>query len=129
MVREPFADVPAAVIDPFDLGAVAAAALTTAEHEGQKYVLSGPESLLPPDRLRILGEVLGRDLRLEPLSNDEARSTMTAQMPVAYVDAFFNFYVGGALDESQPQPTVTKVLGREPRTFRDWALGHADAFR
>jgi uncharacterized protein YbjT (DUF2867 family) len=129
VVREPFAEVPVAVIDPFDIGAVAAAALTSADHEGQTYVLSGLQSSLPADRLRVLGEVLGRDLRLEPLSNEEARTTMTAQMPVAYVDAFFSFYVDGTLDESQPQPTVARVLGREPRTFPDWARAHADAFR
>jgi uncharacterized protein YbjT (DUF2867 family) len=60
VVREPFATVPVAMIDPFDIAAVAAAALTSAEHEGQTYVLTGPEPLLPADRLRILGEILGR---------------------------------------------------------------------
>ena len=129
VVREPFATVPIAVIDPSDIAAVAAVALTTTDHHGQTYALSGPESLLPADRLRILAEVLGRNLRLEPLSNEEARTTMSAQMPVEYVDAFFSFYVDGTLDESQPQPTVTQVLGRPPRTFLDWAKAHADAFR
>jgi hypothetical protein len=54
---------------------------------------------------------------------------MTSQMPVEYVDAFFDFYVDGSLDESQVQPTVREVLGREPRTFEQWAAAHADAFR
>jgi uncharacterized protein YbjT (DUF2867 family) len=129
VVREPFASVPVAVIDPFDIAAVAVAALTAPEHAGQTYVLSGPEPSLPADRLRVLAELLGRDLRLVPLSNDEARATMTAQMPVEYVDAFFSFYVEGTLDESQPQPTVQRVLGRAPRTFRDWATAHVAAFR
>ena len=35
----------------------------------------------------------------------------------------------GSLDESQVQPTVREVLGREPRTFEQWAAAHADAFR
>lgn len=46
-VREPFADVRVAVIDPADIAAVAAAALTTGEHPDRTYTLSGPEPLLP----------------------------------------------------------------------------------
>jgi hypothetical protein len=42
-------------------------------------------------------------------------------MPAQYVDAFFKFYVDGDLDESPVLPTVREVLGREPRTFRQWA--------
>jgi uncharacterized protein YbjT (DUF2867 family) len=129
VVREPFANVAVAMIDPYDLAAVAATALLSDGHEGRSYVLSGPEALLPADRVRILGAALGRDLRLEALSDDEARAQMTAQMPVEYVDAFFDFYVDGALDESQVQPTVADVLGREPRMVEQWAAAHADAFR
>ena len=129
VVREPFATVPIAVIDPFDIAAVAVAALTSTGHNRQIHVLTGPEALLPADRLRILGAELGRDLRLEALSNEDARTTMTAQMPVEYVDAFFDFYVTGTLDNSQPRPTVQQLLGRAPRTFGQWAKAHADAFR
>jgi uncharacterized protein YbjT (DUF2867 family) len=129
VVREPFADVAVAMVDPYDLAAVAAAALVSDGHEGRIYVVSGPEALRPADRVRILGAALGRDLRLEALSNEEARAQMTAEMPVEYVDAFFDFYVDGSLDESRVQPTVREVLGREPRTFEQWAAVHADAFR
>jgi uncharacterized protein YbjT (DUF2867 family) len=129
VVREPFADVAVAVVDPYDLAAGAAAALLSDGHEGRIYVVSGPEALRPADRLGILGAALGRELRLEALSDDEARAQMSAQMPSEYVDAFFDFYVEGSLDESQVQPTVREVLGREPRTFEQWAAAHADAFR
>lgn len=129
VVREPFADVAVAMVDPYDLAAVAAAALLSDGHEGRIYVVSGPQALRPADRLGILGAALGRELRLEALSDDEARAQMSAQMPSEYVDAFFDFYVEGSLDESQVQPTVCEVLGREPRTFEQWAAAHADAFR
>src|SRR6478672_2983648 len=81
------------------------------------------------DLARILGEVLGRDLRFEGQPDDEARAEMSAAMPAEYVAAFFDFYVTGTLDESQPQPDVRDVTGREPRTFRQWAQAHASAFR
>ena len=128
VVREPFATVPVAVIDPFDIAAVAVTALTTSSHDGQTYVLTGPQALLPADRLRILGATLGRDLRLDALSNEDARAAMIATTPVEYVDAFFDFYVAGTLDNSQPRPTVQRLLGRAPRTFEQWATAHAEVF-
>ena len=129
LARAPFAGVAVAMIDPYDIAAVAAAALTSDGHGGRVYTVSGPEPLRPADRARILGEVFGRDLRFEGQPDDEARAEMSAAMPAEYVAAFFDFYVTGTLDESQPQPDVRDVTGREPRTFRQWAQAHASAFR
>ncbi|RVX45136.1 uncharacterized protein YbjT (DUF2867 family) [Nonomuraea polychroma] len=129
VVRVPFADVPVAAIDPYDIAAVAAHALVNGGHEGRIYELTGPRALLPADQVAILGQVLGRDLRCEGLTNSEARAEMEAGMPVEYVDAFFQFFVDGTLDESEVHPTVQDVLGRPPRTFEEWAHAHADAFR
>jgi uncharacterized protein YbjT (DUF2867 family) len=129
VVRAPFGGVRVAVIDPADIAAVAATALLEDGHDGRVHALSGPESLLPADRVRVLGEVLGRDLRFEAQPDDEAWTEMTARMPEAYVRAFFDFYVDGSLDESAVLPTVQEVTGRPPRTFADWARAHVDAFR
>ena len=129
VVVQPFANVPVAMIDPYDIAAVAAVALRAGTHDGRGYTLSGPESLLPADRVRILGEVLGRDLRLDAQSNTDAREQMGAEMPQEYVDAFFSFYVDGTLDESHALPTVEEILQRKPRTFAQWAAAHAEAFR
>jgi uncharacterized protein YbjT (DUF2867 family) len=127
-VRLPFADVPIAMIDPADIAEVAARALTTDRHEGRSYRLSGPESLLPAEQVAILGAAIGRDLRFEALSNEEARAEMSAAMPTQYVDAFFSFFVDGTVDESTVLPTVEQVLGRPPRRFEEWARAHAPAF-
>ena len=127
-VRLPFADVPIATIDPADIAEVAAAALTTDRHESHSYRVSGPESLLPGEQVAILGQVLGRDLRFEAMSNEEARADMSASMPAEYVDAFLSFFVDGTIDESTVLPTVQEILGRPPRRFEDWAREHADAF-
>jgi uncharacterized protein YbjT (DUF2867 family) len=128
-IREPFADVPIAAIDPFDIAAVAALALTAPGHEGASYRLTGPAPILPADRVRILAKVLDRSLRLEPLSDPEARAQMSAGMPAEYVDAFFSFFVDGTYDDSPVYPTVKQLTGRAPRTFGQWATAHADAFR
>ncbi|MFI6251850.1 NAD(P)H-binding protein [Streptomyces sp. NPDC051016] len=129
VVRAPWPDVPAAVVDPADIAAVAAKALVTAEHEGRVYPVTGPEALRPGDRVRVLGEVLGREIRYEAQPDDEARAEMLAQMPEQYVDAFFSFYSGGKLDEATVFPSVEEVTGRPPRTFADWARANAARFR
>jgi uncharacterized protein YbjT (DUF2867 family) len=129
VVRATFPDVRVATIDPFDVAAVASEALLSGDHEGRSYRLSGPESLLPADRVRVLVEVLGRDLRFEGQSDVDARAEMSEAMPSEYVDAFFSFFADGKLDESQVLPTVREITGAEPRTFEQWARAHADAFR
>lgn len=129
VVRAPFADVNVATIDPDDIGAVAAVALTSDANDGRALRLSGPESLSPADRVAILAKTLGRELRFEAQSNEDARAEMNAAMPAEYVDAFFRFFVDGDLDESAVLPTVREVTGRPPRSFETWARAHVDALR
>jgi uncharacterized protein YbjT (DUF2867 family) len=129
LIRAPFADVPVATIHPDDLGEVAAEALVSGEHEGRVHRLSGPESLRPADRVEILGEVLGRKVRFEAQSDTEARAEMSRAMPEEYVDAFMSFFAEGTLDESKVLPTVQEVTGRRPRSFEEWAVANAGAFR
>ncbi|MFE6281929.1 NAD(P)H-binding protein [Streptomyces sp. NPDC057877] len=127
-VRVPFPDAPTADIDPHDIARTALHALRSAEFAGRVLEVSGPEALLPADRVRILGKVLGRELRTVGLTNEEARAELEARMPVPYVDAFFSFFVDGTLDESEVLPTVEEVTGRAPRTFEEWARAHAAEF-
>lgn len=129
VIRAPFPDIRVATIDPADIGAVAAVALTSGASEGRTYRLSGPESLSPADRVAILAEVLGRELRFEGQTNDEARAELSAAMPAEYVDAFFRFFVDGDLDESAVLPTVQEITGEAPRSFEAWARAHAETFR
>lgn len=129
IVRAPFADVAIATIDPADIGAVAARALTSTELEGRSLRLSGPEALHPADRVRILASALGRELRFEAQSNEAARAEMSAAMPAEYVDAFFSFFVDGTVDETTVLPTVLEVLGRAPGSFERWVAANADSFR
>jgi uncharacterized protein YbjT (DUF2867 family) len=128
-VRAPFADVAISTIDPVDVGEVGALGLLGHELGGQSLRLSGPEALLPAEQVRILGGALGRELRFEVQTNEEARAEMSAAMPAAYVDAFFSFLVDRTVDETTVWPTVREVLGREPRSFEQWAAANIDALR
>jgi uncharacterized protein YbjT (DUF2867 family) len=129
VVRAPFAEVPVAAIDPFDIAAVAAQALTSPGQEGRSHRLTGPEALLPADQVRVLAAVLGRDLGFEGQSNEEAWAEMSAAMPIEYAQAFFSFFVEGTYDDSKVTTTVEELTRRAPRTFAQWAAAHADAFR
>ncbi|MEU5048104.1 NAD(P)H-binding protein [Streptomyces griseorubiginosus] len=129
LVRVPFPDARTADIDPYDIAQVALYALRSDDWADRALELTGPQALLPADRVRILGEALGRDLRAVGLTHEETRAEMEASgMPKPYVDAFFSFFVDGTLDESGVLPTVEQVTGRPPRTFAEWARAHADAF-
>ena len=127
-IRESFAEVPIATNDPRDIAAVAAVALLADAPETLAYRITGPEALRAAERVAMLGEVLGRELPFEPLSDEEARREMSASMPSEYVEAFFDFFVNGAVDETTVLPTVAEVTGRPPRTFREWAEEHAGEF-
>ena len=129
VVRGPFGDIAISTIDPDDLGTVAARALTTSDHEGKTYRLSGPEALRPGDQVALLAKATGRGLRFEAQTDDEARAEMEQAMPKAYVDAFFQFFSDGLIDETTVHPTVKQVTGRDPGSFERWAIEHAETFR
>jgi uncharacterized protein YbjT (DUF2867 family) len=128
MVRAPFANAPIAAIDPYDIAAVAAVALTSDGSESCSYLLTGPEALLPADQVRTLAATLGRDLRFEEQSDRGAREEMSKSFPANFVDAFFRFFAEGEFDDSQVLPSVLEITGRQPRTFKQWAMAHAEGF-
>jgi uncharacterized protein YbjT (DUF2867 family) len=129
VVRAPFAGVPIAAIDPHDIAEVAAAVLNRADHHSHSYPLTGPDAILPADRVRILAKVLGRRLRFEPQSDAEARAEMSETIPAKYVDAFFRFFADGEFDDSQVLSTVQEITGRPPRSFEQWTIAHVEAFK
>ncbi|WP_433599674.1 NAD(P)H-binding protein [Nocardia sp. CA-135953] len=128
VIRAQFPDVPVAAIDPADIAAVAAVALTGGGLAGQVLELTGPQALVPADQVAALAEALNRPLVCQGLTNAETRAELEAAMPQHYVDAFWSFFVDGTLDESQVYSTVEEVTGRAPHTFVEWAHAHAAAF-
>jgi uncharacterized protein YbjT (DUF2867 family) len=131
VVRAPWPGVPIASIDPADIAAVAATALTDlgAGLVGAAPSLSGPEPLTPGDQVATLARVLGRPLRYEPLGDADARAAMLAEgTPAEIVDALFRFFTDGEFDDSPVLDTVQRITGRPPRTFDAWARDSAAAF-
>ena len=129
LVQAPWPQVAIASIDPADIAAVAALALTEPGHERIELALSGPQALTPGEQLAVLAGVLKRPLHYEPLSDEAARTRMATDTPAPIIEAFFRFYSEGEFDDSIVLDTAERILGRPPRTFADWARAHAHAFR
>jgi uncharacterized protein YbjT (DUF2867 family) len=120
VIRAPFGDIAVAMIDPADVAAVLATALTEPGHIDKTYRLSGPEALAPADQVAILAGVLERRLRFEGVPDDEARVTLPAQLGQPYADAQFEIFRDHPQYESEIHPTVEQVLGRPPGCLRGW---------
>ncbi len=129
VVRAAYGEASYAPLDLVDVAAVAAKALLEDGHHGQKYAMTGPESLSKIEKVRVIGEVLGREIRFVEISHAEARAAMLALGYGAAADWLLD---GDAQMTGHPQPvlpTVPDLLGRPSRTFAEWVCEHADAFR
>ncbi|MGF6887130.1 uncharacterized protein YbjT (DUF2867 family) [Nocardia sp. GAS34] len=126
-LRLQFAGVRTAVIDPADIGAVAAVALVSDAHVGRIYTLTGPQPLNAIEQVEILAAELTRPLRVIALSDDESYAEMLTQMPAAYADAFMDFYAHGSLDESAVLSTVSDLTGRTPGDYTSWVRANKAA--
>jgi uncharacterized protein YbjT (DUF2867 family) len=120
-----------AVIDPRDIAAVAAAALTTAGHEGKVYDLTGPAAITVGEQAQAIADAIGKPVKYVDVPDGAARDSMLSQgWPAVLADAMLEFTnlvrAGGA---GHVTDTVKAVTGKAPRTFADWARENAAAFR
>jgi uncharacterized protein YbjT (DUF2867 family) len=116
-----------AVIHESDIAAVAVHALTGDALLGTRPELSGPEALTTEEQALAIGEALGMPVRFEEISHEVARAqAVAAGYPDDLVEALFD-----SGTEFDPQPVtsaVQDITGQAPRSIRQWALDHADAF-
>ena len=121
-----------ATIDPADIAAVAAVALTGDGHQGREYVLTGDETFTVAEQVAVLSAATGLDLEVrEPATPDEAvRARFPNGAPQALADAIVEgFALLRAGAAGFRTDTVLRLLGRAPRTFADWCARNADVFR
>ncbi|UQU63067.1 NAD(P)H-binding protein [Couchioplanes caeruleus] len=127
VVRWPYGAAETAPVDDRDVAEVVARCLSEDGHAGSDYVLTGPESLSQADQVRIIGEALGRPITFEDLPPDDfRRRTPEAARPA--VDMLLAAWKATTGHPAYVTSTVSEVLGRPARTFRQWATDHATAF-
>ncbi|MGN9781948.1 NmrA family NAD(P)-binding protein [Nonomuraea sp. ZG12] len=128
-VREPFGDVPAAMVHEADVGAAAAVALVEPGHAGKIYTLTGPEALTPRRRLDIIAAVIGRELRFDELTEEQARERWRqASHGEELIDLLAAWQGNPPPAAYTVVPTVEDLTGRPARSFTEWVHGHTAHF-
>jgi uncharacterized protein YbjT (DUF2867 family) len=126
----PAGDGAIAMVDPRDVGAVAAAVLTSDGHAGRDYTLTGPEAIAYQQVATALVAATGHPVEYLDVPAEAARAGMVAAgMPpwlVEHLDRVFDLVRRGELAETTH--TVRTLIGREPRSFADFAHDRARAF-
>jgi uncharacterized protein YbjT (DUF2867 family) len=119
------------VVDPRDVAAVAVEALTTSDHKGQTYALTGPEALSVPDQAAILAAALGRAVETVDVPADAARADILGHgMDASAVDAVLTGVEWArAGHNAVVTEDVAEVLGRPATSFATWVRDHLAAFR
>jgi uncharacterized protein YbjT (DUF2867 family) len=110
-----------------DIAAVAVAALR--DRSGADGLLTGGELLSQRRQVELIGAAVGRTLRVEELSESQARQHFGRFGQPHVVDAILNFIAAAMTGGSPATDTVRRVLGRPPASFARWARDHAADFR
>lgn len=118
-------------IHPDDIADVAVKALTEPEYIDQSLPITGPEALSYADMTAMIGAVIGKVLRFEAISEEEARAQQIAwNAPPPLVEARLSIF--RAIREGRlaaVTDAVRRVLGRKPITFAQWVRENAAAFQ
>ncbi|MFB9908796.1 NmrA family NAD(P)-binding protein [Allokutzneria oryzae] len=129
VVRWPFGRAARSLIHERDIADVVAHALTTDGHDGAKYVITGPESITHAEQVRVIGEVIGREVRWEELPVETAREQLTAAWGnPEFVAARLAAWESFVHTPERVTDTVEHLLGRPARTFRSWVKDHSPSF-
>jgi uncharacterized protein YbjT (DUF2867 family) len=118
-------------VDPWDVAAVAAAALTGSGHQGQAYALTGPEALSFGQMADVLARVLGKKVGYVDIPDEAVGEQMRkAGLPDYVIEGLVGTFAAvrsGRLDYCSED--VEKVTGRPPRSFEAWCRAHLSAFQ
>lgn len=133
VVREANPDAPYPLTDEDDLAAVAMVALHEARYTGQTLTVHG-EPISLREQLDLIGRTLGRTIAVEELTpeqtadryrrhgvtDDEIGEWLATEDEPAPHDPGLDRWMTEGVD------TITRILGRPPRTYADWLDDHID---
>lgn len=109
-------------VDVGDIAAVAVESLTTPNHEGKAYTLTGPEALTYDEIAAELSTALRRSIRHVSLPPADLKGAMLAEgMPEAIADRMLDLERYFREDRaSLVTGDVKRVTARDPRKFADY---------
>jgi uncharacterized protein YbjT (DUF2867 family) len=118
-------------VDGRDVGAAAAATLTTPGHSGKKYVLTGSEAISYRQAAEIISTVIGKPVRFVDESPDEARARRVREgLPPAVIESALAIaaYQRAGGKTVTITSTIADLTGRPPRTVAEFVREHASSF-
>ena len=114
-VKEPF-------IDSDDIADVVVESLLNNGHSGEVYEITGPELLTFKEVFEIISKETGREIQFHPITMDEYEAMMKElQIPDDYIwliKYLFTEVMDGRNESTTD--TIEKVLGRKPKSFREY---------
>lgn len=124
-VYEGFVDVPSTVVHESDIAEVAAVQLLEHASPGQELWITGPEAITPRRRLEIISDVLGTDITLHALSEDEiAAQWKKSGLSSRVIEFLLQMRRRPPYWSLHPSKTVRHFTGHEPIDFRTFAVDH-----
>lgn len=129
-IAVPAADGATSFIDAHDIALSAAGALTSRDHDGRTFTLTGPAALSYADAAAILSRVVGRNIAYTPI-DDAAFIDMliAAQVPADYAKFLaFLFQPVRAGWTAPVTDAVQRLTGAPPRPLEIYARDNVAAF-
>lgn len=131
-VAEPFVDGQSPMTHEGDIAAAVVAVLLDDGHHGESIQVTAPRSISLRDKIRVIGEAIGRDITLTELTPQQSRERDEAAGEAPHLIDFKLEVFGGL--PTQPYPlegaaTFESLTGRKPRDFAQWAVENAAAFK
>ncbi|MEV6557180.1 NAD(P)H-binding protein [Nocardia sp. NPDC051756] len=127
VVRGAYGAASSTLLHEADIAAVAVLALTTDDHVGARYELSGPTSLSRAEQVATIGAALSRPLTWEEITPAQAKAQMD-WVPEEFADFILNGLAAMVDSPGQPTATIQEVTGAPARSYAQWAADHAADF-
>ena len=129
VIRQAYPDSRVGAIHQDDIAAVAARVLIDGSHAGESLSLSGPAPISFREQAETLAEVLGRPLVVEELTPEQACERLQYFGLVPEVgNEILRAWLKTTREPAPVTDVVREVTGAQPRTYRQWAEDHREAF-
>lgn len=118
-----------AIIHEADIAAVFVETLLENGHHGKFYTLTGPEALSTIEQVEIISKGIGKEIELEELTEEEARSEWKK---MGHNEESIDFMV--QMSKNPPEigytilSTIKEVTGHPAKTFAEWVSEHKSDF-
>jgi uncharacterized protein YbjT (DUF2867 family) len=111
------------LVDARDIAEAAVAALTEPGHHGKKYKITGGEAISAAEIAQTISAAIGKPVQYVAVSLSDARASMLGSgMPLWMVDGMSELYDISAQGWlAGIEPDFEHLVGRKPRTFRQFA--------